>query len=51
MVVMCSCLWIKERFIVLFSFSLIPPLPDITNFSKKYFILSKVHIDESGIKS
>ena len=28
----------------------IPHLPEIANFSTKYFILSKVHTDESGIK-
>ena len=28
----------------------IPLLPEITNFSMKYFILSKVYTDESGIK-
>ena len=29
----------------------IPPLPEIANFSTKYFILSKVYSDEGGIKS
>ena len=28
----------------------IPPVPDIANFSMKYFILSKVYSDEGGIK-
>ena len=27
-----------------------PPLPEITNLSTKYFIRSKVYIDEGGIK-
>ena len=29
---------------------LIAPLSEIANFSTKYFILSKVYIDEGGIK-
>ena len=28
----------------------LPPLPDIRNFTTKYFILSKVYIDEGGMK-
>ena len=29
---------------------IIPPLPDIANLSTKYFILSMVNSDESGVK-
>ena len=29
---------------------LIPPLTEIASFSTKYFILSKVYTDDSGIK-
>ena len=34
----------------LFITSLIPSLPEIVNFSTKYFILSKVYTDEGGIR-
>ena len=30
--------------------NIIPSLPHITNFSTKYFILSKIYTDEGGIK-
>ena len=31
-------------------FAAIAPLPEVANFSIKYFILSKVYTDEGGIK-
>ena len=42
--------WYTQTYLTACQNIVIPPVPAIANFSPKYFILSKVYIDEGGVK-